>query len=128
MALRRSTAGRFAASLAGFALGVQLVVASWGLALLAAAVDPADALGEHALCLATADARTVPDPATPMPAHVHDGLCCLGHLPPGLQPSAAPAPVPLAYAEISATAVTPAAFIPGGAYNPANARAPPTPA
>ena len=89
MSLRRSRIGRFGASLAGLALGVQLLIASWGLVLLAPA-DPADPFSEHALCLAGDDGKATPSrPAQPAPAHVHDGLCCLGHVPPGLQPSAA---------------------------------------
>jgi hypothetical protein len=126
MSLRRSRIGRFGASLAGLALGVQLLIASWGLALLAPA-DPADPFAEHALCLAGDDGKATPSPPTlPMPAHVHDGLCCLGHVPPGLQPSAAAAPQPVAYIEIAATPLADDAFIPGASHRPANARAPPT--
>ena len=126
MSLRRSRIGRFGASLAGLALGVQLLIASWGLALLAPA-DPADPFSEHALCLAGDDGKATPSPPTlPTPAHVHDGLCCLGHVPPGLQPSVASAPQPVVYIEIAATSVADDAFIPGASHRPANARAPPT--
>jgi hypothetical protein len=126
MSLRRSRIGRFGASLAGLALSVQLLIASWGLALLAAA-DPADPFAEHALCLAGDDGKSAPSrPAQPAPAHVHDGLCCLGHVPTDLQPSVASAPQPVAYIEIAAASVADDAFIPGASHRPANARAPPT--
>jgi hypothetical protein len=122
MSLRRSRIGRFGASLAGLALGMQLLIASWGLALLA--TDPADPFSEHALCLAGDDGKATPSP--PTPAHVHDGLCCLGHVPPGLQPSAPLAAQPIAYIAIAAASVADDAFFPGASHRPANARAPPT--
>jgi hypothetical protein len=126
MSLRRSRIGRFAASLAGLALAVQLLIASWGLALLAPA-DPTDPFAEHALCLAGDDGKATPSqPAQPAPAHVHDGLCCLGHIPAGLQPSVASAPQAVAYIEIATASAADDAFIPDASQRPANARAPPT--
>lgn len=127
MSLRRSRTGRFGASLAGLALGVQLLIASWGLALLAPA-DPADPFSEHALCLASDNGKATPSspPTVPTPVHVHDGLCCLGHVPTGFQPSIAAAAQPIAYIEIAAASVADDAFIPGASHRPANARAPPT--
>jgi hypothetical protein len=127
MALRRSTGSRVGASLAGIALGLQLVFASWSLALFSSAADPADLLAEHALCLAGDQGKTPPaEPAKA--AHVHDGLCCLAHVPLGLQPSAAKTPQPVAYIEIARAALADAAFVPGAGHSPANARAPPAPA
>jgi hypothetical protein len=127
MALRRSTGTRFGASLVGIALGLQLVFASWSLALFSSAADPADQLAEHALCLA-GDSRKARPAEPAQPAHVHDSLCCLAHIPLGLQPSAATTPQPVAYVEIAPAALADAAFIPGAGHTPANARAPPVPA
>lgn len=124
--LRHSLGRRFGTSLAGLALGVQLVVAGWGLAFLAPA-DPGDPLAEHALCLAGDDGRATPSrPSQPAPAHVHDGLCCVWHVLPALQPNTAAAPQPVAYAEIAPAIVAGDAFVSGPHHRPANARAPPT--
>ena len=89
---------RFGTALTGLALGLQLMLASFGLVMTAAAAEPADAFGGHALCLAGGGA-TPPAGETPAPpAHNHFAFCCLWHQLPGLQPVAATAPIPVAFA------------------------------
>jgi hypothetical protein len=101
------------------------MLSSFGLVMTAAATQPADAFGGHALCLAgggTPPAGEVPA----QPAHSHFAFCCLWHQLPGLQPVAATAPIPVAFAYVEPSERGPAAFIPGPQRGPANARAPPT--
>jgi hypothetical protein len=122
--LRTKTWRRFGTSLAGLALGLQLMLSSLGLAMTAAAADPADAFGGHALCLA--GGATLPAGEAPAPAHNHFALCCLWHQLPGLQPVAATAPVPVAFIHVTSSQPHLAAFIAGPRRGPVNARAPPT--
>lgn len=117
---------RLGASLAGLALSLQLVFASWGILAMAAPADTADPFAGHALCLAEASGKTAPAQQAPAaPAHDHTALCCLWHPIPAVEPAAAAAPLPVAYAEIAATDSGATPFIAGLQHNPANARAPP---
>jgi len=123
--LRDQSWRRFGAALSGLALGLQLMLSSLGLAMTAAAADPMDAFGGHALCLAgglTPPAGEAPVP----PGHSHFAFCCLWHQIPGVQPVAVTAPVPVAFAYIAPIERGMAAFTPGPQRGPANARAPPT--
>jgi hypothetical protein len=129
--LRQRYWKRFGAALGGLALGVQLVLATAGL-VIAAAAAPDDSLGIHALCLAGDGAANRPTqpvgdaPATPV--HAHDALCCLWHHVPSV-PSVASLPTqPVAYVVITAIGARGAPILSGLGYGPNNARAPPTPA
>lgn len=117
------------ATLGGIALGLQLMLSTLGLVLAAAAADPVDALGGHALCLAGDSGAAQPahpaDGAPAGPAHSHGALCCLWHHVPGVQPVAALPVQPVAYALGSADDAGIAAAIPGPRRGPHNARAPP---
>jgi hypothetical protein len=120
---------RLGALLTGLGVGLQLVLASFGLLLVAATADPTDAFGGHALCLAS-DSRaaqpTYPAEGTPgAPAHQHLGFCCLWHQLPGVQPVAMLPAQPIAFIRVAAEPGM-AAFTPGPRRGPANARAPPT--
>jgi len=115
---------RFGTSLTGLALGLQLMLSSFGLAMTAAVVEPADAFGGHALCLA-GGATPPPGEAPAPPAHNHFAFCCLWHQLPGLQPVAATVPAPVTFAYIKPSERRLAAFTPGPRRGPANARAPP---
>jgi hypothetical protein len=129
IALRDRPVKIFGATLAGLALYLQFVFAGWGMLALATPGEPADALGEHALCLA-AESGT-PQPAAPLgdhpaaPAHDHLAFCCLWHSMPGVAPQAARVPQPVAYAAVGHDEPGDAALIPGRPHRPANARAPP---
>jgi hypothetical protein len=115
---------RFGATLAGLALGMQLMLSSFGLMMTAAAAQPADAFGGHALCLA--GGAVPPAGQTPAPpAHNHLAFCCLWHQLSGLQPVAAAVPVPVLAAYVGRGQPRLASFIPGPQRGPANARAPP---
>jgi hypothetical protein len=118
---------RLGASLAGLALGLQLVFAGWGMLAMAAPVDLADPFGGHALCLAGGAEKTSPGQPVPAPpAHDHATFCCLWHPLPGVQPAAGIAPLPVAYAALARVNRGAAPFAAGPRHNPANARAPPT--
>ncbi|HZK92376.1 MAG TPA: hypothetical protein VFC56_19730 [Stellaceae bacterium] len=120
---------RFGAALAGVALYVQLAVAGGGMLALATQGDPGDVLGGHALCLAAPDGAAQPAAPVPSPAaptHDHGAVCCLWHSLPGIQPLAAAAPLPVAYADIDRGSIGDAPFTGGPRRGPANARAPPT--
>jgi hypothetical protein len=113
--------------LAGFALSVQLAFASWGMPGLAAPADPGEVFGGHALCLAGEPGKAAPaQPAPTAPAHDHTAFCCLWHALPGIQPLAAAAPLPVAYAEIGRGDERGTPPPAGLRRAPANARAPPT--
>lgn len=121
---------RCGASLAGLALGLQLVLSSFAL-LPAAPPDPVEAFGPHALCLAAdADTRRAPqqrDSTPPTnPAHVHDASCCLWHHVAGTDPVSPTLALPVAYGLAAAGETEPTAFVPGPDQGPRNARAPPT--
>jgi hypothetical protein len=119
---------RFAASLGGLALYLQLAFAASGMLALAAPSDPANAFGGHALCLAGGGATqpAAPSDGTPVaPAHDHVAFCCLWHPMPGAAPQAAFAPRPIAYANVEHSEHGDVTFIPGPRRGPANARAPP---
>jgi len=130
--LRDKSLRRLGASLAGFALYLQLVFASWGMLATAVPGQPADAFGGHALCLAGVDGAsqpTAPSDNTPAPpTHDHLAFCCLWHLTPAITPTIALVPQPVAYAAIGHAETGNGAFIPGPQRGPANARAPPLPA
>jgi hypothetical protein len=118
---------RLGASLAGFALSLQLVFASWGMLAMAAPADTAGPFAGHALCLADASGKTAPGQQAPAaPAHDHTAFCCLWHPIPAVQPVAAGAPLPVAYAGIAGTDAVATPFVAEPRHNPANARAPPT--
>jgi hypothetical protein len=91
----------FGAALAGLALSLQLVFASWGMLVMSAPAEPADALGGHALCLAAAtsnaDQPVSPGSAPAGPAHDHLAFCCLWHALPGITPQAALLPQSVSY-------------------------------
>ena len=129
IALRDKPGKIFGAGLAGLALYLQLVFASWGMLALASPGEPADALGGHALCLAAESGA--PHPATPAgdqptaPAHDHLAFCCLWHSLPGVTPQAALLPQPVAYAAVGHDEPRDPALIPGSPHGSANARAPP---
>ena len=122
--LRDKSWRRFGASLTGLALGLQLMLASFGLVIAAAMADPADAFSGHALCLAAGGSQPANAPAAP--AHNHVGFCCLLHQISGVQPVAATLPVPLVVAYAAPIERGMAVFTPGPQRGPANARAPPT--
>jgi hypothetical protein len=117
------------ASLAGLALGLQLVLSSLSLVLFAVTTGPADAFGPHALCLA--GETGAPQPAHPAdgapsgPVHAHDAFCCLWHHLPGVQPVALLPTQPVAYALATASESSEAAVVPAPRRGPNNARAPP---
>lgn len=115
---------RFGTTLTGLALGLLLLLSSFGLVMTAAAVEPTNAFGGHALCLA--DGGNQPADAPAVPAHTHGGFCCLWHQIPGVQPVAATAPIPVAFAYVRPFERGPTAFIPGPRRGSVNARAPPT--
>jgi hypothetical protein len=124
-ALRDKSLRHIGASVAGFAVALQVMLSSLGL-LLAANAAPLDAFGGHALCLAGGSGTTQPTAPVPAaPRHDHTGFCCLWHHLPGVQAAASLAPRPVAYARIAAGGRRLAAFIPGPRHRPANARAPP---
>ena len=122
--LRNQRWRRFGASLTGLALGLQLMLSSFGLVMTAATTEPADAFGGHALCLAGGATPPAGEAPTP-PANSHFAFCCLWHQLPGLQPVAATAPTPVAFAYVEPFERGLAAFTPGPRRGPANARAPP---
>jgi hypothetical protein len=121
---------RLGALLTGLGVGLQLVLASLGLLIVAATSDPTDAFGGHALCLASESGAAQPArPAegTPgAPAHQHLGFCCLWHQLPGVQPVAMLPAQPVAFTYVAAAEPGMAAFTPGPRRGPGNARAPPT--
>ena len=127
--LRDKSLRRLGASLAGFALYLQLVFASWGMLATAVPGQPADAFGGHALCLAGVDGAsqpTAPSDNTPAPpTHDHLAFCCLWHLAPAITPTTVMVPRPVAYAATGQDESGDDAFIPGSQRGPANARAPP---
>jgi len=129
--LRRRYWRRWGAALSGLALGVQLMLATAGL-VIAAAAAPADALGPHALCLAGARDGDTGRPAQPAdgapgtPIHAHAALCCLWHQVPAVAPVAALPSQPAVYALVFVVEPRPASLVPGPGYGPHNARAPPT--
>jgi hypothetical protein len=126
--LRDKSLRRLGASVAGFALYLQLVFAGWGM-LAAAPSQPADAFGGHALCLAGLEGANQPavpsDNAPAPPTHDHLAFCCLWHLAPAITPTAAMVVGPIAYAAIGQQETRGEVFIPGPRRSPANARAPP---
>jgi hypothetical protein len=126
--LRDKRIRRFGAAIAGLAVYLQLAFASWGLVALPTASDPTDALGGHALCLAS-DAgtpRTAPADTGPVaPAHDHFAFCCLWHSLPGVTPQAALTPVPVAYTVVMAAKGRTAVFYAAPPRGPAEPRAPP---
>lgn len=128
--LRDKSWRRVGASLAGLALYLQLAFASLGMLAATAPAGPADALAEHALCLAAQDGAAQPsapaDPAPAAPTHDHGAFCCLWHSLPGVQSVAAAVPLPVAYARLARLDAGETAFIPRPRRGPANARAPPT--
>ena len=128
--LRDKSTRRLGASLAGFALYLQLVFAGWGMLATAAPSEPADAFGGHALCLAGIEDTTqpaTPSDNAPAPAtHDHLAFCCLWHLAPAITPSIAMVHRPVAYAAIGQPETGNDVFVPGPRRGPANARAPPT--
>ena len=127
--MRNKAWRRFGASLAGLALYLQLALAGWGTLALAPEADPTDPFGGHALCLAAGGAAqpaAPADQAPTAPTHDHTAFCCLWHSLPGVEPMAALAPQPIAYASIARGGRDDAPFIPGPRRSPANARAPPT--
>jgi hypothetical protein len=121
---------RLGALLTGLGVGLQLVLASLSLLLVAATTNPTDVFGGHALCLAS-DSRAA-QPARPAegtpgaPAHQHLGFCCLWHQLRGVQPVAMLPAQPVAFIRVAAAEPGMAAFTPGPRRGPANARAPPT--
>jgi hypothetical protein len=127
--LRDPRLRRLGTGLAGLALYLQLVFASWGMLAPAITGASTDALGGHALCLASAS--TDAQPAAPAdnlpaaPAHDHLALCCLWHSLPGVAQHAAQAPVPFAYATIAHDETGATAFNSRPLRSPAEARAPP---
>jgi hypothetical protein len=120
--LRDKTWRRFGASLTGLALGLQLMLSSLGL-VIAASVDPAEALAGHALCVA--GGAPSPADAPSVPAHNHGGLCCLWHQISGIQPATTATPIPVTFAYIAPIPEIVASFSPGPQRGPVNARAPP---
>lgn len=73
------------------ALAVQLAASSWGILAAVQTADPADAFGEHALCLAGGGTPAAPvksDRAPVGPTHHHAAYCCLWHALAGNPPSA----------------------------------------
>ena len=129
IALRDKPVKIFGATLAGLALYLQLVFASWGMLALAALGEQPDALGGHALCLAAESGA--PQPAAPAsdqpaaPAHDHLAFCCLWHTIPGVTPQAALLPQPVAYVALGHDEAGDAALVLGPLRGPGNARAPP---
>jgi Protein of unknown function (DUF2946) len=121
--LRGRSWRRLGASLSGLALGLQLILSSFGLALTAGTADPAETFG-HALCLA--DGVTPPAGNAPAsPVHSHFASCCLWHQIPGVEPVALSVPAPIAVAYVTAAERGVAAFAPGPQRGPRRARAPP---
>jgi hypothetical protein len=116
---------RFGAALTGLALGLQVMLSSLGLVIASAAIDPADPLAGHALCLA--GESDAPQPARPAaPPHHHFAFCCLFHQLPAIESTAPSTPQSVAYLRIDAGEPGYVAFNPGPRYHPGNARAPPT--
>jgi hypothetical protein len=125
IAARDRTWQRFGVALTGLALGLQLMLSSLGMVIASAAIDPADPLAGHALCLA--GESSAPQPARPAaPPHQHSALCCLFHQLSAVEPTAPSTPQSVAYLRIDAGEPGFAAFNPGPRYRPGNARAPPT--
>jgi hypothetical protein len=128
--LRDKALRRLGASLAAFALYLQLVFAGSGMLATAVPTQPADAFGGHALCLAGLEGATQPaapsDDAPVPPTHDHLAFCCLWHLAPAITPTAAVVVGPIAYAAIGHAETGNDVFIPGPHRGPGNARAPPT--
>jgi len=128
--LRDNRWRRLGALLTGLGVGLQLMLASLGLLLVAATADPTDAFGGHALCLASESGTAQParpsENAPVAPAHHHLGFCCLFHQLPGVQPVAMQSAPPVAFIHVAAAAPGMAAFTPGPRRGPGNARAPPT--
>ena len=128
--LRDCFVRRLGVCLAGLALYSQFFIASWGMLALTTFGQPADAPGEHALCLAAENNTS--QPAAPAndqpaaPAHDHLAFCCVWHSMPGIAPHAALLPQLLAYAAVGHDEPGDPALIPGPLCGPANARAPPT--
>jgi hypothetical protein len=118
---------RFGAFVVGIALYLQLAIVGAG-ALPATSAVTADALAEHALCLASGGGAPAQpaDDAPAAPIHDHTLFCCLWHSLPGIPPQTAQAAVPVAYAIAALTERDGSALIPGPHRGPANARAPPT--
>jgi hypothetical protein len=118
---------RFGAFVAGLALYLQLALVGAG-ALPVTSGVPADALGDHALCLAGGgNAPTQPaDNAPAAPTHDHTLFCCIWHSLAGIAPQAAPTPLPLSYAALALGEPHDIALIAASRHKPANARAPPT--
>jgi len=127
--LRDKSLRRLGASLAGFALYLQLVFASWGMLANAVPGQATDAFGDHSLCLAGTEGTaqpTAPSDNAPAPAtHDHLAFCCLWHLAPAITPTTVMLPRPVAYAATGQDKSGGDAFIPGPQRGPANARAPP---
>ena len=121
IALRSKRWQRIGVTLAGFALGLQLMLL--GLTVATAVPEPVDALAAHALCLA--GGTNAPAKQTLPPAHHHLALCCPWHQPPGIEPASISPPIPTAVTYIVPAERGLAAFNPGPPHGPANARAPP---
>lgn len=117
---------RFGAFVAGLALYLQLAFVGAG-ALPVTAGVPADALGQHALCLAgggNAPAQPADNAPAP-PTHDHTLFCCLWHSLPSIAPQTAQAAAPIAYTIVALTKPDSAALTRGPYRGPGNARAPP---
>ena len=125
IAARDRTRRRFGAALTGLALGLQLMLSSFGLVIAAAAIDPTDPFAGHALCLG--GESSAPQPASPAaPQHQHFAFCCLFHQLPAVESTAPSTPQSVAYLRIGGGEPGFVAFNPGPRYRPGNARAPPT--
>lgn len=127
IALRDNPASRLVAALAGAAVWLQLVLASWGVLVIASAAA-ANPFGPHALCLAASGSQ----PAQPArkapqaPAAGHCACCCQSHALPALEPpTATAAPRLPPYAGFAPAGSGPAAFVAVRCSAPVNARAPP---
>ena len=119
---------RLGAALAGVGMYLQLAIAGLAMPVFAADSTPADALGEHALCLADAAVQHPGAPAEKGPAappHDHTAFCCLWHSPLGIAPQAALAPQPVAYVSAGHGESGATGIIPAPRRSPVNARAPP---
>jgi hypothetical protein len=118
---------RFGASLAVFALYLQLAFATCN--TFAASGGPQDAFAEHALCLSAATVSAQPasshDQAPTAPEHHHTAFCCLWHQLPCLQPVAVRALGHVVLATITHDGPGDTSFRPGPQRGPGNARDPP---
>jgi hypothetical protein len=130
--LRDPRLRRLGTGLAGFALYLQLLFASWGMLVPPVARASTDGLRGHALCLASASTDAQPvapaDDLPAAPAHDHLALCCLWHSLPGVALHGAQTPVPVTYAVVAHNEAGATVFNSRPLRSPVEARAPPIPA